>query len=58
MTCREKLKEKNPLFDEKVVEDVIRSYCPFEWGINYPPKQKCCHGSCKDCWNQEEIVED
>lgn len=53
MTCREKLKELNPLFDEKVMEDVMRSYCPFEWGIPYPASKKCCHSSCKECWSQE-----
>ncbi len=58
MTCLEKLKKQNPLFDEKVVEDVIRGYCPFEWEINYPPEGRCCHGSCKECWNHAEIMED
>lgn len=58
MTCREKLKETNPLFDDKVIEDVIRGYCPFEWGINYPPNGRCCHSNCKDCWEHVEIVED
>lgn len=53
MTCLEKLKEQNPLFDERVVEDIIRSYCPFEWRIDYPPGGRCCHGSCKECWSQE-----
>lgn len=38
MTCLEKLRKLNPLFDERVVEDVIRSYCPFEWGLTILPK--------------------
>ena len=58
MRCLEKLKQKSPLFDEKVIEDIIRSYCPFEWGINYPPNGRCCHSRCTDCWNSCEIVED
>lgn len=58
MTCLEILKEMNPLFDKGTTEDVVRGYCPFEWGINYPPEQKCCHGSCKECWDHIVIVED
>lgn len=58
MTCLEKLKKLNPLFDRKTVEDIIRSHCPFEWGINYPSEGRCCHGSCKECWNHAEIMED
>lgn len=58
MTCLEKLKKLNPLFDERTVKDVIRGYCPFEWGINYPPEGRCCHNSCTECWNHLEIVED
>lgn len=56
MTCVEILKEMSPLFDKRTIEDVVRSYCPFEWGINYPPGKRCCHGSCKECWNHVAIV--
>lgn len=53
MTCLEKLRELNPLFDDKTAKDVIQSYCPFEWGIPYPAVNKCCHSKCTECWNQE-----
>lgn len=53
MTCREKLKELNPLFDDKVVEDIVRGYCPFEWRIDYPAGSRCCHSSCSECWDHD-----
>lgn len=58
MRCLEKLKQQSPLLDKKTIEDIVGSYCPFEWGINYPPNGRCCHSRCADCWNSVEIVED
>lgn len=53
MTCVEKLRILNPLFDDKTVQDVIRGYCPFEVGIPYPVNRVCCHTKCSECWSQE-----
>ena len=53
MTCKEKLKEMHPDWDENVINGQTMSYCPFELGINYPPKQACSHTTCKHCWNHE-----
>ena len=53
MTCKEKLKEMHPEWDENVINGQTMSYCPFELGIDYPPKQACSHTTCKHCWNHE-----
>lgn len=53
MTCKEKLKEMHPDWDENVINGQTMSYCPFELGINYPPGQACTHTTCKHCWNHE-----
>lgn len=53
MTCREKLKLKLPEFSEDRLDDITRSYCPFEMGIDYPPEQVCRHSSCRTCWDTE-----
>ena len=53
MTYLEKLRELNPLFDDKTLKDVVRSYCPFEWGLSLPETGIHCKPSCVECWNQE-----
>lgn len=53
MTCREKLKLKLPEFSEDRLDDITRSYCPFEMEIDYPPGQVCRHSICSECWNTE-----
>lgn len=53
MTCREKLKLKLPELSADRLDEITRSYCPFEMEIDYPPGQVCRHSICSECWNTE-----
>ena len=53
MTCREKLKLKNPDCTENQLSNLTRSYCPWEMGIDYPPEKVCRNSRCGECWDTE-----
>ena len=53
MTCREKLKLGRPGFSADALEEITRSYCPFDMGIDYPPEKICRHSRCSECWDTE-----
>lgn len=51
MTCKEKLRQDHPEWSDEKIDDVIKSYCPDDYG--YPPGT-WCNGDCKDqCWDRE-----
>ena len=53
MTCFEKLRQDRPDLNETQLSNMMRSYCPFEMGINYPPSAFCKDSMCSTCWNTE-----
>lgn len=53
MTCREKLKLKNPEFTDNQLSNLTRGYCPWEMGIDYPPEKVCRNSRCSECWDTE-----
>ena len=53
MTCREKLRQDHQDLNDGQLYNMLHSYCPFEFGINYPPNQVCKHSRCSECWDHE-----
>ena len=53
MTYKEQLRKWRPEWSEEQLNEIIRSYCPFEFGIDYPPETICRDSSCNECWNHE-----
>ena len=42
MTCREKLMQEHPGWDNKKIDDIIRSRCP--WNYGYFTRPSWCTG--------------
>lgn len=58
MTCREKLIQDHPIYDEYIIDIITQEDCPSDFDY-HGPKVGCDvnDGNCWHCWNQEIIDE-
>lgn len=55
MTCLERLKQEHPDYPKEQIDDIVRFYCPSDYGYLDNFGSDRCDGSsyvCIDCWNR------